>query len=64
MIDTYGVKKMSAMDYYRVFQEVQSAKQLARTHMKTQYLLMKGISMRFLNRKLQMLWLHGNGVLT
>jgi len=36
MIDTYGVKKMSTMDYYRVFQEVQSAKQLARTHMKTQ----------------------------
>ena len=36
MIDTYVVKKMSTMDYYRVFQEVQSAKQLARTHMKTQ----------------------------
>ena len=36
MIDTYGVKKMSAMDYYRVFQEVQSAKEVARVNVQTQ----------------------------
>jgi len=36
MINTYGVRKMSSMEYYRVFQEVQSAKELARTHVQTQ----------------------------
>ena len=36
MINTYGVRKMSAMEYYRVFQEVQAAKELARTNIRTQ----------------------------
>ena len=36
MINTYGVNKMSAMDYYRVFQEVQSAKHAARVNVQTQ----------------------------
>ena len=36
MINTYGVRKMTSMEYYRVFQEVQSAKELARTNVQTQ----------------------------
>ena len=36
MINTYGVRKMSTMEYYRVFQEVQAAKELARVNVQTQ----------------------------
>ena len=36
MINTYGVRKMSSMDYYRVFQEVHAAKELARVNVQTQ----------------------------
>ena len=36
MINTYGSNKMSAIDYYRVYQEVQSAKHAVRVNMQTQ----------------------------
>ena len=36
MINMYGVRNMSAMEYYRVFQEVQSAKAATRAEMQTQ----------------------------
>ena len=35
MINTYGLQKMSSMEYYRVYQEVQSAKQIARANLTT-----------------------------
>ena len=36
MIDTYGLKKTTAVDYYHVYQEVQAAKQAARLNMKVE----------------------------
>jgi len=36
MINTYGLQKMSSMDYYRVFQEVQSIKAASRAELATQ----------------------------
>lgn len=36
MINTYGVRKMSSIEYYKVFQEVQAAKELARVNVQTQ----------------------------
>jgi len=36
MIDTYGVKQMSSVDYYRAYLEVQAVKQMERLSMKTE----------------------------
>lgn len=36
MINTYGVKQMNSVDYYRVFLEIQAAKQAERLSMKTE----------------------------
>jgi len=36
MINTYGLRKTTGVDYYHVYQEVQSAKQAARLNMKTE----------------------------
>ena len=36
MINTYGLRKTTAVDYYEVYQEVQSAKQAARLNMKVE----------------------------
>ncbi len=36
MINTYGIRKMSTMEYYKVFQEVRAAKELARVNVQTQ----------------------------
>ena len=33
MINTYGIQKLSSMEYYRVYQEVQSVKQIARANL-------------------------------
>ena len=34
MVNTYGLRKTTGVDYYHVYQEVQSAKQAARLNMK------------------------------
>ena len=36
MVNTYGLRKTTAVDYYEVYQEVQSAKQAARLNMKVE----------------------------
>lgn len=36
MINTYGLKKTTGVDYYHVYQEVQAAKQAARLNMKVE----------------------------
>lgn len=36
MINPYGLRKTTAVDYYEVYQEVQSAKQAARLNMKVE----------------------------
>jgi hypothetical protein len=36
MINTYGLKNNTGVDYYHVYQEVQSAKQAARLNMKVE----------------------------
>ena len=36
MINTYGLRKTSGVDYYHVYQEVQAAKQAARLNMKVE----------------------------
>ena len=39
MINMYGVRNMSAMEYYRTFQEVQSVKAATRAEVQTQLLI-------------------------
>ncbi len=36
MVNTYGIRKTTAVDYYHVYQEVQAAKQAARLNMKVE----------------------------
>ena len=36
MINTYGPKKTTGVDYYHVYQEVQAAKQASRLNMKVE----------------------------
>ena len=35
-MNTYGIRKSTAMDYYHIYQEVQAAKQAARLNVKTE----------------------------
>ena len=36
MVNAYGIRKTTAVDYYHVYQEVQAAKQAARLNMKVE----------------------------
>ena len=36
MVNTYGLKQSTGVDYYHVYQEVQAAKQAARLNMKVE----------------------------
>ena len=36
MVNAYGIRKTTAVDYYDVYQEVQAAKQAARLNMKVE----------------------------
>ncbi len=36
MVNTYGLRQTTAVDYYHVYQEVQAAKQAARLNMKVE----------------------------